>query len=94
MFQAKTLTLPIFITEDNNNIKHLQQIFFDEFKGEKYNPKNFIFHITLHIDKNEQTIFDLQKTLLENFVPFELEFDKLVLFDYPGDKIEEFCFCK
>ncbi len=38
--------------EENEPIRELQKIFYKEFPKEKYNPENFIFHMTLHIDKN------------------------------------------
>lgn len=74
--------------EDNEKIKELQRIFFNEFPKEKYNPEVFTFHLTLHIDKDYDKVLELQNTINDNFNPFYLEFDKLALFDYPGDMIE------
>ena len=56
---------------------------------EKYNPDDFIFHMTLDVDKDYNKILDLQKTLKENFKPFFLEFNTVALFDYPGDMIKK-----
>lgn len=74
--------------EDNEEIKELQRIFFNEFPKEKYNPEEFTFHLTLHIDKDYDKVLELQNTINDNFKPFYLEFDKLALYDYPGDMIE------
>ena len=75
--------------EENKQIKELQRIFYKEFSKEKYNPDDFIFHMTLDIDKDYNKILDLQKTLKENFKPFFLEFNTVTLFDYPGDMIKK-----
>lgn len=74
---------------ENNQIKELQRLFHNKFPKEAYNPDNFIFHITLHIDKDYSTVLGLQKVLKENFESFSLEFDKLALYDYPGDMIKK-----
>ena len=76
--------------EENQPIKELQRIFYNEFPKEKYNPDNFTFHMTLHIDKDYDMVLKLQNILKENFKPFLLEFDTLALFDYPGEMIKKF----
>lgn len=78
--------------EDNKEIKDLQRIFFNKFLQEKYNPEQFTFHLTLHIDKDYDKILVLQNRIKDNFNPFYLEFDRLALFDYPGDMIKEIIF--
>lgn len=80
--------------EKNQQIKELQKIFYDEFLNEKYNPNSFVFHMTLHIDKDYNKVFNFQKVLKENFSPFFLEFNTLALFDYPGDIIKKIKFNK
>lgn len=80
--------------EENEPIKELQRIFYKEFPKEKYNPDNFVFHMTLHIDKDYNKILNLQKILKKKFKPFFLEFDTLALFDYPGEMIELLSYCK
>ncbi len=75
--------------EENQKIKELQRIFYNEFPKEKYNPDDFIFHMTLHIDKDYNKILNLQEILKENFTPFYLEFNTLALFDYPGEMIRK-----
>lgn len=74
--------------EENQQIKEVQRIFYKEFPKEKYNPDDFTFHMTLHIDKDYNKVLNLQKILKENFNPFFLEFNTLALYDYPGEMIE------
>ena len=75
--------------EENQQIKELQRIFYKEFPKEKYNPDDFVFHMTLHIDKDYNKVLNLQKILKENFKSFFLEFNTVALFDYPGDMIKK-----
>lgn len=73
----------------NDELKNLQRIFYDKILEEKYNPDFFTFHLTLHIDKDKQLIYNLYNKIKQNFKPFDLQFNKLALFDYPGDMIKE-----
>ena len=75
--------------EESPQIKELQRIFYNEFSMEKYNPDDFVFHMTLHIDKDYNKILNLQRILKETFEPFFLEFNTLALFDYPGELIKK-----
>lgn len=78
-----------FSIKENENIKTLQKIFYERIKGEEnYNPDKFIFHMTLHIDKDKKQILELLEKIKLDFKPFSLELNKLALFDYPGDIIE------
>lgn len=76
--------------EENQKLKELQNFFYCKFPKEHYNPQNFTFHMTLHIDKDYKVIKNLQSKILENFSPFILEFNDLSLFDYPGEEIQKF----
>lgn len=78
-----------FGIEENDELKNLQRIFYDRILEEKYNPDLFTFHLTLHIDKDKQLIYNLYNKIKQNFKPFDLQFNKLALFDYPGDMIKE-----
>ena len=80
--------------EENQLIKELQRIFYNKFPKEKYNPDDFIFHITLHIDNDYNKILKMQNILKQNFKPFSLEFNMLALFDYPGEIIKKINFNK
>ena len=73
--------------EQNDDIKNLQRLFYEKIPEEKYNPDNFVFHITMHIDNNKHLIYNLYKKLQANFKPFFLEFNTLALYNYPGDII-------
>ena len=75
--------------EENQQIKELQRIFYKEFPKEKYNPDDFTFHMTLHIDNDYNKIVKMQNILKQNFEPFFLDFNILALFDYPGDMIKK-----
>lgn len=80
--------------EENQQIKELQRIFYKAFPKEKYNPDDFVFHMTLHIDKDYNKVLNLQKILKENFKSFFLEFNTVALFDYPGEMIKKINFNK
>ncbi len=80
--------------EENQQIKELQRLFYKEFPKEKYNPDDFTFHMTLHIDNDYNKILKMQNTLKQNFKPFFLNFNILALFDYPGDMIKKINFNK
>lgn len=77
-----------FGIEENIEIKNLQKMFYDSIQEEKYNPDNFRFHLTIHIDNNKELIYQLCEKIKQNFEPFYLEIDKLALYDYPGEMIK------
>lgn len=76
--------------EENQYIRDLQRIFYKELSEEYYNPDNFVFHMTLHIDKDYKKIVKMQQILKQSFKSFCLEFSTLALFDYPGEMIDKF----
>lgn len=78
--------------KENEKLKSLQSIFYNEFHSEAYNPNNFIFHITLHIDKQYEKILKMKEKLISNFEPFDIEFNKLGLYNYPGNILDKACF--
>lgn len=80
--------------EENENIKHLQNIFYKELHSRHYNPDDFNFHMTLHIDTNYERILLMQKIINNNFKPFIIEFNRLGFFNYPGEIIKEINFTK
>ena len=67
-----------FDIEKNEELKSLQSKIYQVLPSEKYNPENFNFHITIHIDKDYTKIISMKENLLENFIPFELEVDTFV----------------
>jgi len=80
-----------FNIEENKELKLLQQKIYDVLPNEKYNPNNFNFHITIHIDKDYNKIISIKEKILEKFVPFELEVNTYSLFEiYPAKLIKQF----
>lgn len=80
-----------FNIEKNEELKLLQTKIYQLLPSEKYNPENFNFHITIHIDKDDTKIITIQKKLLENFTPFEIEVDTFGLYEiYPAKLVKRF----
>ena len=80
-----------FSIEGNDELKLLQQKIYEVLPSEKYNPNNFNFHITIHIDKDYNKIISMQQRILENFIPFELEIDTFGLYEiYPAKLVKSF----
>lgn len=77
-----------FSIKENNALKNLQRCFYEKISGDKYNPDTFTFHMTLHIDRNEKLVYKLLDEIKKDFKPFYLEFNKLVLYNYPGNMIK------
>lgn len=74
-----------FKIEDNAELKSLQQRIYEVLPSEKYNPSNFNFHITIHIDKDYDKVAKMREILIENFSPFELYVDAFCLYEiYPA----------
>jgi 2'-5' RNA ligase len=78
-----------FSIENNEKLKQIQKIFYNAFNEEKYNPDNFLFHMTIHIDKDYINILHLMNIIKERFEPFSVEFSEIALYDYPGDLIQK-----
>lgn len=81
-----------FSIKENQKLKNLQNIFYKEFPKEKYTPDTFIFHMTIHIDKDYDKILKLKDAIKHEFKPFTLEFNQVALFDYPGEMIKKIKF--
>lgn len=80
-----------FSIENNKKLKLLQQRIYQVLPSEKYNPNNFNFPITIHIDKDYNKIISMKEKIVENFIPFELEVDTFGLFEiYPAKLIKIF----
>lgn len=76
-----------FAIAENETLKNLQRQFYHVFPSEKYNPDCFLFHITIHIDKDYNYINLLKNKLQSSFHPFTITFHELALYDYPGELI-------
>jgi len=82
-----------FNIEEDKILKLFQEQIYQILPNERYNPENFNFHITIHIDKDYSKIAAMKETLLENFTPFELEVNTFGLFEiYPAKLIRQFRF--
>lgn len=80
-----------FNIAENKELKLLQEKIYQILPIEKYNPKTFHFHITIHIDKDYTKIIEMKEKLLENFIPFELEVDTFGLYEiYPAKLVRKF----
>lgn len=80
-----------FDIEKNEELKLLQSKIYQILPSEKYNPDNFNFHITIHIDKDYNKIDSMKEKLLEKFIPFELEVDTFGLYEiYPAKLVKQF----
>lgn len=79
-----------FEFEKSEEFTNLQELIYSNknLKVEKYNPKSFIPHITIHIDKDYQTILRLQTHIMNIFKPFDIVVSNLGIYEiYPPRKI-------
>lgn len=75
--------------KNNRKLYKLQKIFFDNFSSKYYNPENFKFHITIHIDKDYEMIVNLEDNMKKNFKPFKLKVQSIGLFEiYPTNLVK------
>ena len=80
-----------FSIEENKELKLLQEQIYHILPSERYNPENFKFHITIHIDKDYSKILSMKEQILQNFKPFELEVDTFRLYEiYPVKLVKQF----
>lgn len=80
-----------FEIENNEEIKKLQKDINIISPNIKYNPENFIFHITIHIDKDYQKIINIKNILENNFKNIEITIENFGLYEiYPAKLIQTF----
>ena len=91
IMKGKNNSFVLFLSiKENQDIKNIQQVIYNKLPSEKYNPGKFTFHITLHIDKDYNTIIQMKQKLEDKFESFEIEINKLGLFEiYPANLIKE-----
>ena len=78
-----------FEIERNNSLYLLQKQIYDLAKIEKYNPDNFVPHITIHCDKDYEKLVKIKDTIMNDFIDFEVRFKQIGLFEiYPAKQIE------
>lgn len=80
-----------FGIDDNQELKHLQEEIYKRLPNEKYNPKNYKFHITIHIDKDCTMVEKMKELLMNNFEPFYITVKAYKLYTiYPAIIIKNF----
>ena len=80
-----------FNIEENEKLKLLQKQIYRILPSERYNPENFKFHITIHIDKDYNKIISMKEQILQDFKPFELDINTLGLYEiYPAKLVKQF----
>lgn len=85
--------------EKNQELIELQRLFFKEIPEERgyvggsfytgdsekeYDSSNYVFHMTLHVTKDEEKAKEMYKIINENFQPFYMEFNRVALYDDRG----------
>ncbi len=79
-----------FEIERNNQLYEIQKSIYNLAKIEKYNPDNFIPHITIHCDRNYNKIVKIKEKINKEFQPFEVKFSQIGLFEiYPAKRLYE-----
>jgi 2'-5' RNA ligase len=73
---------------ENPQLRQLQKILYDQSPNEKYRPDRFVFHITLHVDKDFDKIAKMKQRLEHDFRPFDIKVSDFGLFEiYPAKMI-------
>ena len=91
-----------FGIEKNQDLIELQRLFFKEIPEERgyvggsfytgdsekeYDSSNYVFHMTLHVTRNENEAKEIYKIINENFTPFYMEFNRVALYDDRGGEL-------
>ncbi len=80
-----------FDIKKNKKLKSFQKKLYQILPSERYNPENYHFHITIHIDKDYKRILSIREKILQNFKPLELEVATFRLYEiYPAKLIKQF----
>lgn len=95
-----------FGIEKNQELIDLQRMFFKEIPEERgyvggsfytgdpekeYDSSNYVFHMTLHVTRDENKAKEMYNIINENFQPFYMEFNRVALYDdRGGDLIKVF----
>lgn len=88
-----------FGIEKNQKLIDLQRMFFKEIPEERgyvggsfytgdpekeYDSSNYVFHMTLHVTRDENKAKEMYNIINENFQPFYMEFNRVALYDDRG----------
>lgn len=77
-----------FAFTPTDDLKEIQQQIYDITKNEKFNPSTYLPHISIHSYKDYDKLLEMKNTVMENFEPFTVSFDKVGLFEiYPAKRI-------
>ena len=80
-----------FELENNEELKKLQRKVYNLCPSIKYNPDNFTFHITIHIDKDYEKIICMKNILEKDFKDVELFVGNFGLYEiYPAKLVKLF----
>jgi len=95
-----------FGIEKNQELIELQRLFFKEIPEERgyvggsfytgdpekeYDSSNYVFHMTLHVTRDENKAKEMYNIINEDFQPFYMEFNRVALYDdRGGDLIKVF----
>jgi len=78
-----------FSIQINDMLHALQKQIYTKVPNEKYNPTLFTMHMTIHCDKDYDTLLKFKKKIEKNFKAFELHIRRLGLFEiYPAKQIK------
>lgn len=88
-----------FGIEKEQKLIDLQRMFFKEIPEERgyvggsfytgdpekeYDSSNYVFHMTLHVTRDENKAKEMYNIINENFQPFYMEFNRVALYDDRG----------
>ena len=80
-----------FELEKNIELEKLQREIYNLCPSERYNPDNFTFHITIHIDKDYEKIICMKNILEKDFKDVELFVENFGLYEiYPAKLVKLF----
>ena len=80
-----------FELEKNIELEKLQREIYNLCPSERYNPDNFTFHITIHIDKDYEKIICMKNILEKDFKDVELFVGNFGLYEiYPAKLVKLF----
>ncbi len=80
-----------FELENNEKLKKLQREIYNLCPSIKYNPDNFTFHITIHIDKDYKKVISIKNILEKDFKEIELIVENFGLYEiYPAKLVKIF----
>lgn len=75
--------------DENKELINIYEQFYSLTKNNKYNPKTYVPHITLHCDKNYEKIISIKNAIQKNLESMKLKFRDIGVFEiYPANRIK------